>query len=152
MALTVTFFVIAIISFYLGYIKGKDTSKKEMIDLNFEKFFKYAYKEEIHPVTKDIYDLFISDNGMRHFQKHEHTIKIPMLGIEIWHKNGLVYREIYKDSNKRMLFNLYGKTIEEINNSLNLGDKTILDRICREVIINENDLADTILLDSRFKL
>lgn len=152
MALTGTFFVLAIISFYLGYIKGKDTSKKEMIDLNFERFFKYAYKEEIHTVTKDIYDLFISDNGMRNFQKREHTIKIPMLGIEIWHKNGLEYREIYKGSNERMVFNLYGKTIEEINESLNLGDKTILDKICQEVILNENDLADTILLDSRFKL
>lgn len=151
MGLTITFFVIATISFYLGYIKGKDTSKKEMIDFNLEKLFKYAYKQEINPVTKDIYNLFTSHNGMKHFQMFPHYIKIPLLDLSIWSSNGIQYRTIYaKDTNQSRFYQKYGKHVEAVNDSLNMGDKTILDKICQEVIINENDLVDTILLEDEY--
>ena len=74
-----------------------------------------------------------------------------MLGINIWHRNNIEHREITETSNEIAIYNLYGKTIKEINDSLNLGDKAILDKICQEVIINQDDLANTILLDSRYK-
>ncbi len=151
MILFTTFLILGITCFYLGYIQGKHNTKKDLIDKTLESFFKYAYKEEINPVTKDIYDLFISDNGMRHFQKFEYVIRIPMLGINIWHRNNIEHREITETSNEIAIYNLYGKTIKEINDSLNLGDKAILDKICQEVIINQDDLANTILLDSRYK-
>ena len=151
MALTVTFFVIATISFYLGYIKGKDTSKKEMINFNLEKLFKYAYKQEINPVTKDIYNLFTSHNGMKHFQMFPHYIKIPLLDLSIWSANGIEHRTIYaKGTNRFIFYQKYGKHVEAVNNSLNMGDKTILDKICREVIINELDFGSTILLEDEY--
>lgn len=150
--LLLSYILLGIICFYFGYTKAKNIVKKEMTDLSFKRFFEYTYKQKINPVTQDIYELFISQDGIKHFQKGVCTIKIPMLDISIWAVNEVLHRRLYeKHTNENAIYKKYGKTISEINDSLNMGDKTILDKICKEVLINENDLADTILLDDKYK-
>ena len=152
MALTSTFFVLGFIAFYLGYIKGKDVSKKKTSKLKFEEFFEYTYEYKINPLVQDVYNLFISEKGMKHFQYDGSCrLLIPILGICIWAENSTFHRELYvRGTDEIFLLYKYGKTIEEMNDSLNIGDKVILDKICKEVIIYSDDLKNTILLDKNY--
>jgi len=136
--------LLTIIIFYLGFISGKNKTKKDSM----EEFFKSSYKEEIHPLVKDIYVLYTSMNGINHIIQHsEYVFSIPILGVSIYQSK--FFTELFKTRcNEALLYKQYHQTLEEIEKSLNFADRTILEKIIENIRKANKEFIDKIFIES----
>lgn len=148
MALLGTFFVITSITFYLGYILGKKTIEKTF----FKDSFEIDFNQDIHPAVRDVYDIFISYNGYKHFKEGVNILEIPLLGLTIWIASDWSQRDFLIGScDEELAQELYGKSIKTINEELTALDKKILDRISKEIRINSQETASVLFLEETLK-
>ena len=144
MALTGTFFVITSIAFYLGYILGKKTMEESFLKDSFE----IDFNQDIHPTVKNVYDVFISHEGYKHFEEGVNTLKIPLLGLTIWTASDWSERDFLIGScDENLTYKFYNKSIKAINEELTALDKKILDRIAKEIRINSQETASVLFLE-----
>lgn len=123
--------------FMFGYIRGR----RQHFNINLSNLFKTKNNTKLHPITIEVFDMFKSHNGLKHFKQRYATIEIPLLGLSIWNRNDIYDRQFYaEDCNNELIFKKYNKTISTINYELSMADKSILDRICKKVIDYDKEL------------
>ena len=123
--------------FMFGYIRGR----RQHFNINLSNLFKTKNNTKLHPITIEVFDMFKSHNGLRHFKQSYFCITIPLLGLSIWSENDIYDRQFYEsECDTELTYKKYGKTIPEINYELSIADKTILDRICKKVVEYDREL------------
>lgn len=120
--------IIAICSYLIGYNKGRKFNIKE--------FFDKKYYIKMDPLVKDIYVLYNSEDGLKHFiYKKEGIIFIPILSvylIYLFTEKDLLLNILPSNNKEEEIYKIYGKTSKEISDSLNKEDLYIL----KEIITN----------------
>jgi hypothetical protein len=100
------------------------------------------FTNALHPLVKDIYELFVDDKTVNSFKQG--YCEILVNEIRWWSANEVYDREfrfIPVDIQKK-----YNATIKEINNSLSLADKKVLDHITQQVITNNKEFINRLFL------
>ena len=144
MIILFTFFLIFLLAYYLGYNFGKKFMKELMLENSIEVDFNH----EVHPIVSNIYDIFISKGGYKHFKENSHSIEIPMLGLVLktsfdWSNIEFIESECDID----LVYDLYNKPINIINAELSASDKKILYKIVKEIYINSQETASVLFLE-----
>lgn len=129
--------IIAICSYLIGYNKGRKFNIKE--------FFDKKYYIKMNPLVKDIYVLYNSEDGLKHFiYKKEGLIFIPLLNIYLIYlftEKDLLLNILPNINKEKEIYKIYGKTSKEIADSLNKEDLYILKKIITN--IEENFRANS---------
>lgn len=129
--------IIAICSYLIGYNKGRKFNVKE--------FFDKKYYIKMNPLVKDIYVLYNSEDGLKHFiYKKEGLIFIPLLNIYLIYlftEKDLLLNILPNINKEKEIYKIYGKTSKEIADSLNKEDLYILKKIITN--IEENFRANS---------
>ena len=134
---------IAVISFFIG----KSFSKT--IKPTSEEILKYSinnvkFVNELNPIVKLIYLQFIDKNDIKYFHEDGYYLHITNLDIDIWSAND-VYNRNFKTIPIELLKE-HNLTIKELNNTLSMTDKKILDYIVQAVKVNNNEFISRIFL------
>lgn len=119
---------IAAIYFYIGWKIGKDKRVSYDAALEIEKI---KFLEQLNPIVKLIYLQFISNSLYQYFQPIHCEMLIANLDITYWDSNDVCYREFTKIPDQ--ILKEYNLTISEINKTLTLADKKVLDTISKKV-------------------
>ena len=123
------------LGFYLESITGWLSSKNtDLINGNFT--------NRLHPLVKEIYELFINEETVNNFK--EEYCKITINEISWWSANDIYSREF--TNIPVILQKKYNSTTKEINNSLSLADKKVLDHIAQQVITNNKEFINRLFL------
>ena len=123
------------LGFYLESITGLLSSKNtDLINGNFT--------NKLHPLVKEIYELFINEETVNDFK--EEYCKITINEISWWSANDIYSREF--TNIPVILQKKYNTTTKEINNSLSLADKKVLDHITRQVLKNNKEFINRLFL------
>ena len=123
------------LGFYLESITGWLSSKNtDLINGNFT--------NRLHPLVKEIYELFINEETVNNFK--EEYCKIIINEISWWSANDIYSREF--TNIPVILQKKYNTTTKEINNSLSLADKKVLDHITRQVLKNNKEFINRLFL------
>lgn len=123
------------LGFYLKSITGCLSSKNtDLINGNFT--------NRLHPLVKEIYELFINEETVNNFK--EEYCKIIINEISWWSANDIYSREF--TNIPVILQKKYNTTTKEINNSLSLADKKVLDHITRQVLKNNKEFINRLFL------
>ena len=123
------------LGFYLESITGWLSSKNtDLINGNFT--------NKLHPLVKEIYELFINEETVNNFK--EEYCKIIINEISWWSANDIYSREF--TNIPVILQKKYNTTTKEINNSLSLADKKVLDHITRQVLKNNKEFINRLFL------
>ena len=123
------------LGFYLKSITGWLSSKNtDLINGNFT--------NRLHPLVKEIYELFINEETVNNFK--EEYCKIIINEISWWSANDIYSREF--TNIPVILQKKYNTTTKEINNSLSLADKKVLDHITRQVLKNNKEFINRLFL------
>ena len=129
--------IIAICSYLIGYNKGRKFNVKE--------FFDKKYYIKMNPLVRDIYVLYNSEDGLKHFiYKKEGLIFIPLLNIYLIYlftEKDLLLNILPNINKEKEIYKIYGKTSKEISDSLNKEDLYILKKIITN--IEENFRANS---------
>ena len=100
------------------------------------------FTNTLHPLVKEIYELFIDDKTVNSFKQG--YCEILVNEIRWWSANEVYYREfrfIPVDIQKK-----YNATMKDINDSLSLADKKVLDHITQQVITNNKEFINRLFL------
>ena len=100
------------------------------------------FTNTLHPLVKEIYELFIDDKTVNNFKQG--YCEILVNEIRWWSANEVYNREfrfIPIDIQKK-----YNATMKEINDSLSLADKKVLDHITQQVITNNKEFINRLFL------
>ena len=100
------------------------------------------FTNTLHPLVKEIYELFVDDKTVNNFKQGYCEILVGE--IRWWSANEVYNREfihIPVDLQKK-----YNVTIKEINDSLSLADKKVLDHITQQVITNNKEFINRLFL------
>lgn len=114
-----------------GWLSSKNT---DLINGNFT--------NKLHPLVKEIYELFINEETVNNFK--EEYCKIIINEISWWSANDIYSREF--TNIPVILQKKYNTTTKEINNSLSLADKKVLDHITRQVLKNNKEFINRLFL------
>jgi len=129
--------IITTCSYLIGYNKGRKFNVKE--------FFDKKYYIKMDPLVKDIYVLYNSEDGLKHFiYKKEGVIFIPILSvylIYLFTEKDLLLNILPSINKEEEIYKIYGKTSKEIPYSLNKEDLYILKKILTN--IEENFRANS---------
>lgn len=135
--------IVATISFFIGKYFSK------IIKPTSEEILKYSidnvkFLNELNPLVKDIYLQFVEKDGPKYFQEKEHDILITNMNVEIWKCNSWENRTftLLPES----VLKAYNITKNELNNSLSLADKKILDHIVKAVTINNKEFISRLFI------
>ncbi len=96
----------------------------------------------LHPLVVLVYTHFIK--SPEDFKEVHCKIEIPNLSIKLWAANDVYdrdFRELPDDTLKK-----YNMTLKELNDSLSLADKTILDTIVKRVKVNNSEFIERIFI------
>lgn len=135
--------IVAITAFFIG----KSFSK--VIKPTSEEILKYSidnvkFLNELNPLVKEIYLQFINKDGIKYFQELNYTILISNKDIEFWAVNS-VYSRCFTSLPNDIL-KKYNTTMKEINNTLSLADKKILDHITNVVKRNNQEFISRLFI------
>ena len=119
---------IAAIYFYIGWKIGKGKRVSYDAALEIEKI---KFLEQLNPIVKLIYLQFISNNLYQYFQPIHCEMVVANLDIKYWDSNEVYNREFTKIPDT--ILKEYNLTISEINKTLSLADKKVLDTISKKV-------------------
>ena len=100
------------------------------------------FTNTLHPLVKEIYELFIDDKTVNNFKQG--YCEILVNEIKWWSANEVYdrkFRYIPADLQKK-----YNATMKEINDSLSLADKKVLDHITQQVITNNKEFINRLFL------
>ena len=100
------------------------------------------FTNTLHPLVKEIYELFVDDKTVNSFKQS--YCEILVNEIRWWSANEVYYREfrfIPVDIQKK-----YNATMKEINDSLSLADKKVLDHITQQVITDNREFINRLFL------
>ena len=100
------------------------------------------FTNTLHPLVKEIYELFVDDKTVNSFKQGYCEILVNEIrwwrGNEVYNRE---FRHIPVDLQKK-----YNATIKEINDSLSLADKKVLDHITQQVITNNKEFINRLFL------
>ena len=122
----------------LNYTKSKLRAKSKTNDA----LANGNFTNTLHPLVKEIYELFIDDKTVNSFKQGYCEILVGE--IRWWSANEVYNREfrfIPVDIQKK-----YNATMKEINDSLSLADKKVLDHITQQVITNNKEFINRLFL------
>ena len=137
-------YVIVIITFLFI---GKSFSK--IIKPTPEEIFKSTidttkFYNELNPIVKEIYLNFINKDNLKYFQENFCHIYISNLEVKYWSQNDIYNRHF---TNIPLdLLKKHNMTIKEINDTLSLADKTVLDYIAKAVIRNNKEFINRLFI------
>ena len=127
----------------LNYTKSKLRAKSKTNDaLANDALANGNFTNTLHPLVKEIYELFIDDKTVNSFKQGYCEILVGE--IRWWSANEVYNREfrfIPTDFQKK-----YNATMKEINDSLSLADKKVLDHITQQVITNNKEFINRLFL------
>lgn len=139
-----------IVVFIVGVITGKKIknpiikpSPEEILKMSIENV---KFLNTLNPIVVEIYKLFINPETLKYFQEATHTIIISYFGedIKIWSTNELWNREFTSiDIN---LLKKYDLTLNEVNKTLTLTDKKILDYIVQAIKTNNKEFINRVFI------
>ena len=141
--LTIVCMIVTIIFYFIG--KGS-----KIIPISSEEILKQAIEAQkfhnaLNPIVKDIYTLFVSKNGPKHFQeKFCHIMVNGGMNIEFWSANDYYNRKFISIPIKTLKY--YNMTLEELNKSLSIADKKILDYIANAIITNNKEFLSRLFI------
>lgn len=98
----------------------------------------------LNPLVVDIYKQFVDKEGLKYFHIEHCNLHIKNLGIQIWSANDQENRRF--DVVPDELLKKYNMTLKELNNTLTMADKKILDKIVNEIKINNKEFIDRLFL------
>lgn len=135
--------IVVTTSFFIG------KSFAKIIKPTPEEILKYSidnvkFLNELNPLVKDIYLQFIEEDGPKCFQETTCGILISNMNIEFWSANE-VYNRMFTKLPESVL-KAYNMTMDELNNSLSLADKKILDHIVKAVTINNKEFISRLFI------
>lgn len=135
--------IVAVISFYIGR-----TTIKQILptieQITAHNITDVRFLNIINPLVKEIYNHFTSNHNVKQYNEIYYNMIINDLKIEIWSANDIYNRAFTKLSDDILL--KYNKTLKEINESLTLTDKTILDQIVQAVKVNNKEFIERIFI------
>jgi len=115
------------LTFYLGRRIGQqigaDKNSKTIEDVINE----VKIPTDLNPLVRDIYLQFIDKEQIKYFQEDYYNVNIKNIDVSIWSANTVHARSFTKIPPE--ILKKYGKTFNEINDTLSLADKKILDAI-----------------------
>lgn len=134
---------VAFVFFHVGksYPKFIKPTDEDIIKLSINNV---KFLQEINPLVKEIYLLFIKKDGYKHFQQGSCDIIITALEIEFWHANDVYSRRF--SVVPTALLKQYNVTLKELNDSLTFADKKILDHIAQAIIINNREFISRLFI------
>ena len=128
---------------YIWANKPKSKTSNTLANENFTNTLANGnFTNTLHPLVKEIYELFIDDETVNNFK--ESYCEILVNEIKWWSANEVYNREfrhIPVDLQKK-----YNATTKEINDSLSLADKKVLDHITQQVITNNKEFINRLFL------
>jgi hypothetical protein len=130
---------VAATSYYLGLITKPRVTKDDIISS-----MKVEFVNKLHPLVIIVYKLFISKEDIKYFSESEHNILITCIDVSIWASNSVYNRQFTNIPLE--LLKEYNCTLKELNNSLSLADKKILDHIVQAIKINNKEFIDRIFI------
>lgn len=134
--------IVAIISFLIGRkfaIVIKPTSE-EIIQYTIDNV---KFVNELNPIVKDIYVLFINSNVNSEFEQLTYNLRVRNLNVEVWTANGA--DAIYFTLLPPDICAKYNKTEKELK-ILSLADKTILNRISNAIKVNNAEFVSRLFI------
>ena len=123
--------LLTILTFYLGRRIGRRIGQQIVADKN-SKTIEDVINEvkiptDLNPLVRDIYLQFIDKEQIKYFHEDHYHMNIKNMGISVWGANTVYDRRFTKIPPE--ILKKYGKTFNEINDTLSLADKKILDAI-----------------------
>jgi len=135
--------IVAIVFFYLGksFSKIIKPSSEEIIKYSIENV---KFLNQINPIVKEIYLLFIQKDGFQYFKEMHCQIFVTNMDIEFWSANDFYARQF--STVPIELLKKYNMTLKELNNSLTITDMKILDKIVKAVKFNNLEFINRVFL------
>jgi hypothetical protein len=135
--------IVAIVFFYVGksFSKIIKPTSEEIINYSIENV---NFLNKINPIVKEIYLLFVQKDGHQYFKEEHCHIFVTNMGIAFWSENDYYSRHFYDVSVD--LLKKYNMTLKELNNSLSLTDKKILDKIVKAVKFNNKEFVNRVFI------
>lgn len=134
--------IIAIIAFLLGQYFGKKIkpTSKQIVEYTIDNV---KFVNELNPIVKDIYLLFIKEDVLKEFKQDTHRITVPSLNISFWDANGVYYINLENISSEHC--KKYNKTEKELE-ILSLADMKILHRISKTIRVNNAEFISRLFI------
>ena len=132
---------IAIIFYQIGKIRIKEPSVEQIARYNINNA---EFINEIHPVVKEVYQLFIDKTNIKLFKEGYCNVNISNFDISIWASND-IYNRIFTMLPDNIIIK-QNSTLDEINESLSMADKTILDHIVKAVKVNNKEFINRLFI------
>ena len=98
----------------------------------------------LHPLVLKVYRAFIDNEQIKYFQQEPCEIKLSNLNIAFWSVNAVEHKR-FTEIPESILKEL-NQSKNEINNSLSLADKTVLNMIARAVEVNNKEFIDRLFI------
>lgn len=135
--------IVATITFFIGKSFSK-IIKPTIQDYLLYKIDNVEFENTLNPLVKDIYLQFIEKDGPKYFQEFTYSIFVSNMNIEFWSTNGVDSRIFTKLPES--VLKAYNMTAEEINDTLTLADKKILDHIANAVKVNNKEFISRLFI------
>jgi hypothetical protein len=138
-----TCITIAVISFFTGKLFSK------IIKPTSEELMKYSiehthFLNTLNPIVKLIYLQFIQKEQLKYFFEDGYYLHITNLNIELWSANCWYSRD-FKTIPIELLKE-HNLTLKELNNTLSVTDKKILDHIVQAIKVNNKEFINRLFL------
>jgi len=139
----ILYLIVAIVFFYVGksFSKIIKPTSEEIINYSIRNV---KFLNQINPIVKEIYLLFIQKDGFQYFKELHCNILVTNMDIEFWSENDCYSRSFSRVSIE--LLKKYDITLKELNNSLSLTDKKILDKIVKAVKFNNQEFINRVFI------
>ena len=137
-----TCITIATIFFFIGksFTKIIKPTSEEILGHTIENV---KFLNDLHPIIQLIYKEFISEN-VKYFHVEGCYLNIKHLEIEIWSANDAFHREFRRIPTE--LLKEHDITLKELNNTLTMAEKKILDKIVKAVEVNNKEFISRIFV------
>lgn len=138
----ITLVIIAIVAFLLGksFAKVIKPTSKQIVEYTIDNV---KFVNELNPIVKDIYLLFIKEDVLKEFVQNNHRITVPSLNISFWDANGVDYMHLEIISSEHC--KKYNKTEKELG-ILSPADMKILHRISNAIRVNNAEFISRLFI------
>lgn len=135
--------IVATVAFFIGKSFSK-AIKPTIQDYLLYTIDNVEFENTLNPLVKDIYLQFIEKDGPKYFQETNCDILISNMGVEFWSENSVLARRFTRLPES--VLKTYNMTAKEINDTLSVADKTILDKIAKSVKVNNKEFISRLFI------
>ena len=132
-----------LVGFIIGY-KNIEITKPTLEEILQYSIENIQFLNTINPLVKEIYLLFINKDTLKYFQEDHCHLLISSLEIRYWNANGTNWIRFTEVPNE--ILRKYNFTLKELNGSLTIADKKILNLISERVVRNNKEFIERIFI------